>query len=62
MIILIGIVVIALLSVLLAVRSVENELSVPQEVTNLRIPRKKPVSGVILFLKEKFVHYSSKSS
>ncbi len=61
MIILISIVVIAIISVLLAYRSVEHELSVPSEVVGLKISNKS-VSGVILFLKQKIVHYTSKSS
>lgn len=61
MIILISIVVIAIISVLLAYRSVEHELSVPREVAGLKISTRS-VSGVILFLKQKIVHYTSKSS
>ncbi len=61
MIILFSIIVIAIISVLQAYRSVEHELSVPKEVASLKIPQKS-VSGVILFLKQKIVHYTSKSS
>lgn len=51
-----------IISVFLAVRSVDRELAVPLEIKKLKIPRKKKISGVILFLKEKIVHYSSKSA
>lgn len=61
MIILISAIVLAIISVILAVRSVEHELSVPSEVVKLKIPRK-TVSGVILFFRRKIVHYTSKSS
>lgn len=58
----ISIIFIAVLSIILAVRSVKDELSVPREVARLKIGKKKGVSGVILFLKKKIVHYSSKPS
>ncbi len=61
MIILISIILIVIISVLLAVRSAEHELSVPKEVIGLKISSKS-VSGVILFLKKKIVHYTSESS
>lgn len=61
MIILFPAIIIAIISVLLAYRSVEHELSVPSEVAKLKIPRKS-VAGVILFFKRKIVHYTSKSS
>lgn len=53
---------ILIISFLLALRSAEHELSTPKEVTNLRISKREGISGVILFLKEKIVHYSSNSS
>lgn len=49
-----------IISFLLALRSVDKELSVPKELKNLKIKRDK-ISGVILFLKKKIVHYSSSS-
>lgn len=61
MIILISIILIVIISVLLAVRSAEHELSIPKEVIGLKISPKS-VSGVILFLKKKIVHYTSESS
>lgn len=51
-----------ILSFVFAVRASRHELSVPSEVKKIRITRKKSMSGVILFLKEKIVHYSSNSS
>lgn len=53
---------IAFISVILAFRSVEHELSVPKEITGIKITKFKPVSGVILFFKKRIVHYSSDSS
>lgn len=53
---------IAVISVILAIRSVEHELSPPKEVVGIKIAKHKPVSGVILFLKKRIVHYSSNSS
>ncbi len=50
-----------IISFIQAVRSVEKELSVPLEVKKLKIKRNK-ISGVILFLKKKIVHYSSRVS
>lgn len=62
MITLISVIIILLFSLLLALRSVKSELSVPSEVRSLKISRKKGLSGVILFLKKKIVHYCSGSS
>lgn len=56
------IVAIVILSIILAVKSAGHELSVPHEVSSLKIEKKKTPRGVILFLKKKIVHYSSKSS
>lgn len=49
-------------SFILAYRSMKAELSAPKEVSGLKIKRKEKISGVILFLKKKVVHYSSASS
>ncbi len=62
MIILFSIIVIFIISLILAIRAADKELSVPHEVRNIKIKKKQGVSGVILFLKEKIIHYSSKSS
>lgn len=62
MIILISIIVIFIISFLMAIRSADHELSVPKEVSGLKIEKKKKMNGVILFLKEKIIHYSSDSS
>lgn len=62
MITLLSIIVIFVISLIMAIRSAEKELSVPHEVKNIRIRKKQGLSGVILFLKEKVIHYSSKSS
>ncbi len=61
--IILSIIILLIVSFFLAIRSVNRELSVPEEVKNIKIVRKiKGFSGVILFLKEKIVHYSSSSS
>lgn len=58
-----SITIILIVSFFLAIRSVNRELSVPEEVKNIKIVKKiKGFSGVILFLKEKIIHYSSTSS
>ncbi len=58
-----SIIIILIVSFFLALRSVNRELSVPEEVKNIKIERKlKGFSGVILFLKEKIIHYSTSSS
>lgn len=56
-------VVILVISFLLALRSVKHELSVPSEVTEMKgfRPNAKK-GGVILFFKEKIVHYSSEEA
>lgn len=52
-----------IISFILAVRAVGHELTAPDVVKKIKIKRrKKGLSGVILFLKEKIVHYSSDSS
>jgi len=55
-------VIIFIISLLLAIRDINRELSVPKSVANLKIGKKKALSGVILFLKKKIIHYSSGSS
>lgn len=50
-------IVILVISFILALRSLGEEMSVPDEVKNLRIRKDRGVSGVILFLKEKILHY-----
>ncbi|KKS96674.1 MAG: hypothetical protein UV73_C0009G0025 [Candidatus Gottesmanbacteria bacterium GW2011_GWA2_43_14] len=50
------------ISLVMALRAVRHELTVPESVKKIRIRRKKGFSGAILFLKEKIVHYSSGSS
>lgn len=62
MILVVSVIVISVVSVVFAIASVEHELSVPKEIASLKIEKKKNISGVILFLKKKIVHYSSKSS
>lgn len=62
MIILISALVLFIVSFLMAIRSADHELSVPKEVAKLKIEKKKKMNGVILFLKEKIIHYSSDSS
>lgn len=57
-----SIIVIFIISIVLAIRSSRDEFSVPDELTKLKIRRQKPVSGVILFLKKKIVHYTSSIS
>lgn len=62
MMLIMGFVIILLISFIWALQSVNNELSVPEEVRSLKIKRKKKISGVILFLKKKIIHYVSSSS
>lgn len=57
-----SILIILTISIILAVRSVEHELSIPKEVSDLKITKNAPLSGVILFLKKKIVHYTSSES
>lgn len=61
MIIVISAVAIFMISLMLAVRSVKNELSVPEEVKKIKIPQNKKWFGAIILLKDKIVHYSSLS-
>jgi len=61
MILLIVPAIIFIISLVLALRSVDKELTVPEEIRKLKVSKKKGLSGVILFLKEKIVHYSSTS-
>lgn len=56
---LISVIIILLISLLLAIGSARGELSVPEEVKKIKIRKRKKLSGVILFLKEKIIHYSS---
>jgi len=56
-----SIIILFLISFFLAVRAVADETDVPQEVKNIKISKRTKLSGVILFLKEKIVHYSSES-
>lgn len=62
MILLVAGVVLFIVSLILAIRAADTELSVPEEVKHLRLPRPQKISGVILFLKKKIIHYSSDSS
>lgn len=63
MILIIGSAVIFLVSVVLAIRSVKKELSIPDEVQGIdaRQHIAHPQSGAILFFREKIVHYSSET-
>jgi hypothetical protein len=61
MILAISIIIIFIISLVMAIRSVEHELSVPKEVKNIKIRKNEGLSGVILFLKKKIIHYSSSS-
>lgn len=54
--------VIFLVSFILAVRSAQNELEIPAQVKKIKIKKKKGLSGVILFLQKKIIHYSSSDS
>lgn len=62
MILALSILIILIISIILAVRSVDHEMTIPKEVVNLKIRKDKKTSGVILFLRKKIVHYSSKDS
>ena len=44
-----------------ALKEVNKELSIPEKVKKIKIRKKKGLSGTILFLKEKIIHYSSES-
>jgi len=61
MILAISIIIIFIISLVMAIRSAEHELSVPKEVKNIKIKKSEGLSGVILFLKKKIIHYSSSS-
>lgn len=61
MITIISISVILIISFIMALRSVSHEMDVPKEIRNLRITKRKGIGGVILFLRDKIVHYSSSS-
>lgn len=62
MIFLVSAIIIFIVSFILAILSYKSELSVPEHLKNLKITRKKTISGVILFLKNKIKHYSSSAS
>lgn len=55
--IVISIIIIFAVSFILALRSVRKELSIPEEVKHIRIKKKLFARGVILFLKEKVIHF-----
>lgn len=62
MIIWFSIITIFSISFFLALKSAKDELSCPPEVRKIKIRKKRKkrgLSGVILFLKKKIVHYSS---
>lgn len=50
---------ILVISFIWAVIEASRELSVPESVRKVRIRKKKKLSGVILFLKEKVIHYKN---
>lgn len=54
-----SIIIILIISLILAVNAAKSELSVPEEVKKIKIKKRKKLFGVILFLKEKIIHYSS---
>lgn len=58
----VSVIILFLISFILAVRSARTELIPPREVNNLKITKKNKISGVILFLKKKIVHYKISSS
>lgn len=63
MIDILSIVTIFLVSLFLAIKASKKELAIPDEVKNIKISRNEgKLSGVIIFLKEKIIHYSSRSS
>ena len=55
----ISIITIFFISLFLAINSAKSELSVPEEVKKIKIKKRRKLFGVILFLKEKIIHYSS---
>ena len=61
MVIILSAVIIFLFSVILAIVSSEKELVVPDEVKKMSVGKKRGLSGVILFMKNKIVHYVSSS-
>ena len=61
MVIILSAVIIFLFSVILAIVSSEKELGVPDEVKKMSVGKKRGLSGVILFMKNKIVHYVSSS-
>lgn len=54
--------IILFISILMSVKAVRSELTIPDAVKKIKIRKKKGLSGVILFLKKKVTHYSSGSS
>lgn len=58
----VSLIVIFLISFIWALRSVNQELSVPKEIRSIKITPRKKIRGVILFLKKKIIHYTSSSS
>ncbi|OGF99165.1 hypothetical protein A2Y99_04980 [Candidatus Gottesmanbacteria bacterium RBG_13_37_7] len=62
MIVWVSIAVIFIFSFVLAIKASEKELLPPEEIRSIHITKKKKISGVILFLKQKIIHYSSDSS
>lgn len=54
--------VILIVSFLLALKDANRELSVPEHISKIKIRKKKKLSGVILFLRGKIIHYSSGAS
>lgn len=56
------IIILFIISFVLALRALMMEFSVPAEVNKIKISPKKKISGVILFLKKKIIHYSAPSS
>ena len=55
----INVIIIFFVSLILAIYAAKSELSVPEEVKKIKIKKRKKLFGVILFLKEKIIHYSS---
>ena len=53
---------ILIVSLLLAIKDASAELSIPESVKKIKIKKKKKLSGVIIFLRKKIIHYSSDSS
>lgn len=57
--IIIAALIILTVSVILAIRAAHKELSVPEEVKRIKVPRGGRLYGVVVFLKNKVLHYSS---